>query len=105
MFSFLKQNTKTVNVNEIDQLLGKIELIDIREPYEYHTGAIQSAKNIPMDQLLATPQKYISKEKEYYIVCHSGGRSSMACNHLTKQGYQVINVIGGVGSYQGNNII
>ena len=43
----------------------------------------------------------LKKEQKYYIVCQSGGRSSQACNTLSKQGFQVINVLGGMGSYQG----
>ena len=37
MFGFLKKDDrKVINVNEIDNLIGKIELIDIREEYEYY---------------------------------------------------------------------
>ena len=43
------------------------------------------------------------KDKEYYIVCQSGGRSSMVCSELTNKGYDVVNVAGGVGSYIGSN--
>ena len=47
MFEFLRSNTgKVINVNDIDGILGKIELIDIREPYEYNAGSIKGAKNI-----------------------------------------------------------
>ncbi len=102
MFKILKKNEgQVINVNEIDNLLGKIELIDIREPYEYNAGSIKTAKNIPMNTLLNDTGKYISKEKKYYIVCQSGGRSSRTCSLLTKNGYNVVNVSGGVGSYVG----
>ena len=40
-------------------------------------------------------------EDTYYIICQSGARSSRACSILTKQGFDVINVSGGVGSYVG----
>ena len=100
MFGFLKRNDgKVIKVNDIDNLIGKIELIDIREDYEYKGGSIKSAKNIPMGKLLNEPNKYLSKDKEYYIMCQSGGRSGRACNSLTKEGFKVINVTGGMGSY------
>ena len=102
MFEFLKGNSgKVINVNDIDNLIGKVELIDIREDYEYKGGSIKSAKNIPMGQLLNEPDKYLNKSKEYYIMCQSGGRSSRACSSLTKQGFDVVNVSGGMGSYVG----
>ena len=66
MFDFLKKsNGKVINVNDIDNLIGKIELIDIRETYEYKSGTIKTAKNIPMGEILAKPDKYLKKDKEY----------------------------------------
>jgi rhodanese-related sulfurtransferase len=99
---FKKNNGKVINVNDIDDLIGKIELIDIREKYEYASGSIKSAKNITMGELLNQPEKYLDKNKEYYIICQSGGRSARACNAITGRGFNVINVSGGVGSYVGS---
>lgn len=102
MFDFLKrQEGKVINVNDMDSLLDKIELIDIRETYEYKGGSLKGAKNIPMGELLGNPDKYLEKNKEYYIMCQSGGRSHRACNILLKQGFSVVNVAGGFGSYVG----
>ena len=102
MFSiFGRENVKSINVNDLDKLIGKIELIDIREPYEFAGGSIKTAKNIPMGDLLSEPEKYVSKDKTYYILCQSGGRSARTSGSLAKIGYKVINVSGGVGSYAG----
>ena len=103
MFEFLRSNTgKVINVNDIDGILGKIELIDIREPYEYNAGSIKGAKNIPMGILLKEPERFMDKEHTYYLVCQSGGRSQAAVKALSKLGYQVVNVAGGCGSYAGS---
>ena len=101
MLKFLKEDLKMVHVNDMDRLIGTVELIDIREPYEYTSGSLNTAKNIPMDNLLGQPNKFLNKDKIYYIMCQSGGRSGSATKMLTKQGYNVINVIGGMGSYIG----
>ncbi len=102
MFDFLKRDdSKVINVNDMDDLIGKVELIDIREPYEYKSGSLRTAKNIPMGNLLASPEKYLIKDKTYYIMCQSGGRSGRTTKELTKQGFNVINVAGGMGSYVG----
>lgn len=102
MFDFLKRDDiKSINVNDLDKLIGKIELIDIREPYEYAGGSIVSAKNIPIGDLLTDPEKFMTKDKTYYILCQSGARSSRATGSLAKQGFKVINVSGGMGSYAG----
>ncbi|WP_315066220.1 rhodanese-like domain-containing protein [uncultured Clostridium sp.] len=103
MFGLFKKNSgRVINVNDIDDLIGKVELIDIREKYEYAGDSIKTAKNIPMGELLNKPEKYLNKNKEYYVMCQSGGRSTRACNSLTKQGFNVVNVFGGMGSYVGN---
>jgi rhodanese-related sulfurtransferase len=99
---FNKESGKVINVNDMDELIGKVELIDIREDYEYKGGSIKSAKNIPMGELLNNPDKYLNKSEEYYIMCQSGGRSARACNALTTQGFNVVNVSGGMGSYVGS---
>jgi len=103
MFDFLmKSSGMIVNVNDMDDLLGKVELIDIREPYEVKSGTLKTAVNIPMGTLLGNPDKYMSKEKTYYIMCQSGGRSGQAVKALSKLGFDVVNVAGGMGSYSGS---
>ncbi|PKM73613.1 MAG: rhodanese-like domain-containing protein [Firmicutes bacterium HGW-Firmicutes-16] len=102
MFNFAKKDElDIVNVNDLDNIIGKIELIDIREPYEYKNGSLKSAKNIPMGDLLNETEKYLSKETTYYIMCQSGARSKRTSRALAGNGYHVINVSGGVGSYVG----
>lgn len=102
MFGLFKSDEgKVINVNDMDDLLGKVELIDIREPYEVASGTLLTAKNIPMGNLLNNPGKYLLQGKTYYIMCQSGGRSARTCKMLSSQGYDVINVSGGMGSYAG----
>ena len=102
MFDFFKRdNSKVIYVNDMDKLIGKVELIDIREPYEYNTGSIKTAKNIPMGILLSNPEKYLKRDHSYYLMCQSGARSSNATRILTKQGFDIINVSGGIGAYVG----
>lgn len=102
MFDFLKRDdSRVIHINDMDNLIGKVELIDIREPYEYNSGSLMTAKNIPMGNLLTSPEKYLEKDKTYYIMCQSGGRSGRTTKILAKQGFNVINVAGGMGSYAG----
>ena len=102
IFSFLTKNKVTaVSVNDIERLIGKINLIDIRENYEYKSGHLPTAKNIPMDKLLESPERYLDASKEYHIICQSGGRSSGTCRKLKSKGFNIINIAGGTGSYRG----
>lgn len=104
MFNFFKkENTKTININELDNLIGKEAIIDIRQPIEYKNGSIKTAKNIALSNLLLSPEKYLDKDKTYYILCHSGARSGRATKILAKKGFNVVNVAGGIRSYRGSN--
>lgn len=104
MFSlFQKNDTNSIHVSEIDDILQDINLIDIREPYECAHGSIKGSKNIPMGQLMTNPEKYLDKTKTYHIMCQSGGRSASAVSALLRAGYDVVNVKGGMGSYFGKN--
>ena len=47
------------------------------------------------------PNKYLVKDKTYYIMCQSGARSGRITKKLTQQGFTVINVAGGIGAYSG----
>lgn len=103
MFSFFSRNRiDSVNVNDLASLLGKINLIDIRESYEFKNGHLPTARNIPMDKILAEPDKYLDKDKQYYIICQSGGRSSRTSSKLKAMGFNVVNVSGGTSSYRGS---
>lgn len=102
IFNFIKRDdSKVIHMNDMDSLIGKVEIIDVREPNELRGGSLRTAKNIPMGVLSANPEKYINKDKTYYIMCQSGARSAMITRALTKQGFSVINVSGGFGSYVG----
>lgn len=103
MFGFGKQ-IPSISVKEIDDLIGKANIIDIREKYECSKGMLKSTKNIPMNTLMNEPDKYLNKDETYYLICYSGARSKRTCKQLDKLGYKTINVKGGMMSYSGNKI-
>lgn len=102
MFNFLnREKIASINVNDVDNVKGKINLIDIREPYEYKSGHLPRTKNIPMGTLIAEPEKHFQQSQKYYVICQTGGRSARACRHLKKKGFDVVNVLGGTSRYRG----
>lgn len=102
MFSLFNRNkVESVNVNDLGDSLQKINLIDIRESYEYKKGHLPAARNIPMDNIINEAEKYLDKSKEYHIICQSGGRSERTCKELKSKGFHVVNVSGGTGAYRG----
>jgi len=71
-------------------------LLDVRTPEEYAEGHIKGAKLIPV-QVLAERLNEVPKDKQVYVYCHSGGRSSRASKLLAENGFTNIeNVVGGI---------
>ena len=106
MFTFFRKSDdsfQSVPVNELDSLIGDINLIDIREDSEVASRTIKTAKHIPMGNLLSNPEKHLKKEETYYLLCRSGNRSGKTAKQLAKEGYQVVNLEGGISSYRGKN--
>lgn len=102
MFSYFEDNTEgTISVNELDNLIGQIHLIDVREPYEFEEGHIKTAENIPMAKLVRDPEDYLDENETYYLICHAGIRSGRVAGVLKEDGYHVINVAGGMSAYTG----
>lgn len=81
----------------IEQLikLKNPNIIDIRSIENYNHKHIPNSINIPFTNLLSNPSKYLKYSETYYIYCSSGIKSTKVCNYLSKQGYNVINVLGG----------
>lgn len=93
---------QTISVDEFYQKQKKedLKLVDVREKYEYTSGHIETAANLPLSQL-AQNADTLDKTQHHYIICQSGGRSSQACNYLSELGYNVTNVMGGMSAWKG----
>lgn len=73
-------------------------LLDVREDDEFASGHIPQAINQPLSQL---DQFKGDKTKNYLIICQSGMRSQRATEYLKSQGYQAINIKGGMNAWTG----
>ena len=93
---------KSVGMPEFYQEAKKKQLpiVDVRETDEYARGHIPGAVNFPLSDL-GSDFTQLDKNTDYYLVCQSGGRSAMAAEFLSEQGFRVTNVMGGTGSWMG----
>ena len=96
---FNKQNFESIHAGDLEN--NRENLIDIREVFEYESGHIPQAKNVPMGNLLQQPEKYLDQNTEYKLICQTGVRSARTCAQLSDQGYQIVNVQGGTSAYPG----
>lgn len=86
---------REISYQELQQL-SPVTLIDVREVYEYTSGHLESAVNIPMSELGARLGE-ISKEGDVVLYCRSGSRSSYAIQALESAGWgNLINLRGGL---------
>lgn len=93
----MKEYTPT----EVKNLLNRgINLIDVREVKEVAEGKIPGAIHIPLG-LLEFRIHELDKSKEYILICRSGGRSAQAARLLENNGYNVINMTGGMLAWEG----
>ncbi|WP_052455672.1 rhodanese-like domain-containing protein [Bhargavaea cecembensis] len=81
--------------------IGKVTLIDVREPDEFAAGHAPGAVSIPLGQIEDRADE-IPAEGDVYIMCRSGGRAGMACDTLETLGRKnLIRVAPGMGEWDG----
>ncbi len=74
-------------------------VLDVREPSEYAAGHISGSTSIPLHQLSGRMSE-LPKDREIICVCASGSRSSSAARRLASNGYNVLNLSGGMSRWQ-----
>lgn len=74
------------------------QLVDVRTPQEYTEGHIDGALNINVqsDDFKELAQRELSKDSTVLVYCRSGRRSLDAAEMLTRLGYNVVNLKGGI---------
>ena len=100
LFDIFKKKFESVSPAAAKLLQGKgAVLIDVRESQEYKNSHAPGAKLISLG-VLERRLKEIPIEREILVVCQSGMRSSQAAGMLSKNGYRVKNVSGGMAAWQ-----
>jgi len=74
---------KEITSEELLHKLPKVQLIDIREQYEYEDGHIEGSINIPMGDVLENLNK-LDQTKEIIFYCNTGRRSKPVVFMLNK---------------------
>ncbi len=90
----------------IDLLNSSTKIIDIRTEKEWwETGILKGSYpitffddsgNYDVSQFLSKLKKVIKKEEQFAIICRTGNRSKIVADFLGKNGYEVINLQGGI---------
>ena len=70
-------------------------LLDVREDDEWKRGHAAAAQHIPMGQVPARLDE-IDRAATLYVICKAGGRSAKVAEFLARDGFEPINVDGGM---------
>ena len=96
-----EENFKTVGVDEFEKIIAdtaNIQLVDVRTLAEYEEGHIKTASliDVKTDSFLFQARENLNVNKAVAVYCRSGKRSAMAADLLSNEGYNVINLDGGI---------
>jgi rhodanese-related sulfurtransferase len=70
-------------------------LLDVREDDEWTAGHAPGAVHVPMTQL-AERLEEVPEGDPLYVICRTGGRSARVTAYLNSQGWDSVNVAGGM---------
>ena len=77
----------------------EVQIVDVREPYEWTAGRIENAVHIPLNDLMAGGGEF-EKDAPVVAVCRSGNRSELATMMLQARGYEAYNLAGGMEAWE-----
>lgn len=82
--------------------IGRPIIIDTREDFEFASGHVDGAINIPpaqfLDGSLPTALKDVAKDQEVIVYCRTGSRSNVVAHILRQHGFT--NIVNGVNKQQ-----
>lgn len=82
-----------------DSARGKPLLLDVREPWEFHTCRIADSTPMPMGSVPARLAE-LDPGAPTVVICHHGVRSMQVAHFLARRGFcEVYNLAGGVNGW------
>lgn len=75
-------------------------VLDVREPVEVAGGTIPGAIHIPLGELLDRFGE-LDVARTVACLCRSGNRSAMAADFLERNGFDAVNLAGGILAWTG----
>jgi hydroxyacylglutathione hydrolase/adenylyltransferase/sulfurtransferase len=85
------------------QRAGTIQLVDVREPYEWEAGHIPGTRHVTLGEV-AQEAETIDRETTVVFICRVGGRSTMAADAFRRAGYEAYSLAGGVLAWQARGL-
>ena len=75
----------------------EVQILDVREPYEWAAGHVEGSIHVPLAQVMAgAGQEQLADDRPVLVICRSGNRSELAALMLQARGLDAENVEGGL---------
>jgi rhodanese-related sulfurtransferase len=86
-----------VDVDRARELIdsGSVQLVDVREQYEWDAGRIAGARHIELVSLPAEAGS-LDRDRPVLFYCRVGSRSTMAAGAFRRAGYDAYSLDGGL---------
>jgi rhodanese-related sulfurtransferase len=100
---FNSPHYQNIDAEELQDKIDRKEdflLLDVRTPQEHAAHAIEGSYLMPVQELSFRVGE-LPKNKEIVAYCRVGNRSAYATAYLTRLGYKVKNLEGGILSWAG----
>jgi rhodanese-related sulfurtransferase len=98
---FIRERTGwEVTVPEVRRGMGQeaVQVLDVREPWEWRIARIEGSRHIPLGELAARLSE-LDPHSEIVTVCHKGKRSLMAQQLLQGAGFRARSLAGGIDAW------
>jgi rhodanese-related sulfurtransferase len=81
--------------------LSDVQIVDVREPYEWDAGRIDGSVHLPLNDLMGgAGDDDLDRERPVVVVCRVGNRSELAAIMLEARGYDAHNLEGGLEAWE-----
>ena len=78
-----------------------VMLLDVREPYEWAAGHVEGAVHVPLADLTL---EHVPAGTRVVVVCRVGSRSASVATALRRNGYDAVNLAGGMYAWAGADL-
>jgi hydroxyacylglutathione hydrolase/adenylyltransferase/sulfurtransferase len=73
---------------------GDVQLVDVREPYEWDAGRIAGARHVELERL-ASEAESLDRDRPVLFYSRHGARTGMAANAFRRAGFDAYSLDGG----------
>lgn len=88
---------QTISVYELWNMVRRndVYLIDLRDRNEYRHFHVDGARNLPYDEMEKW-KNMLPRNKKLVLYCERGSTSMLAAKRLSRMGYEVYTLVGGI---------